>query len=45
MSKDTMKALVFKKPYEVAIEDRPIPKIRDQTDVIVKVIYSALCGR
>ncbi len=40
-----MKAVVFKKPYEVAIEDRPIPKIQDQTDVIVKVTYSALCGR
>lgn len=45
MSKDTMKAVVFKAPYEVAMEDRPIPKITEPTDIIVKVIYSALCGR
>lgn len=37
MSKDTMKAVVFKGPYKVAIEDRPVPKIQDQTDIIVKV--------
>ena len=44
MAKDTMRAVVFKGPHEVAIEDRPIPKIIDDTDIIVKVIYSALCG-
>ncbi|MCJ1274454.1 hypothetical protein MMC21_002250 [Puttea exsequens] len=44
MTKDTMRAVVFKKPYEVALEERPIPKIKDPTDIIVKVIYSALCG-
>jgi hypothetical protein len=37
MAKDTMKAVVFKGPRKVVIEDRPIPKIKDQTDVIVKV--------
>jgi hypothetical protein len=37
MAKDTMKAVVFKGPHKVVIEDRPIPKIKDQTDVIVKV--------
>jgi hypothetical protein len=45
MSKPTMKAVIFKGPHEVAIEERPIPKIQDQTDVIVKVGYTALCGR
>ena len=45
MAKDTMKAVVFKEPYVIAIEDRPIPKIKDQTDIIVKVMYTALCGR
>jgi threonine dehydrogenase-like Zn-dependent dehydrogenase len=45
MAKDTMKAVVFKGRHKVAIEDRPIPKIKDQTDIIVKVIYTALCGR
>ena len=45
MSKDTMKAVVFKGPKKVVIEDRPIPKIQDPTDIIVKVDYTALCGR
>jgi threonine dehydrogenase-like Zn-dependent dehydrogenase len=37
MGKDTMKAVVFKGPHKVVIEDRPVPKIQDPTDVIVKV--------
>jgi threonine dehydrogenase-like Zn-dependent dehydrogenase len=37
MGNDTMKAVVFKGPGKVVIEDRPVPKIKDQTDVIVKV--------
>ena len=45
MSKTTMKAVVFKGTLDVKIEDRPIPKIIDQTDIIIKVNYSALCGR
>ena len=45
MVKDTMRAVVFKGPHKVALEDRPIPKIKEETDIIVKVIYSALCGR
>ena len=45
MSKTTMKAVVFKGTLDVKIEDRPIPKIIDQTDIIIKVHYSALCGR
>ncbi|RAL65009.1 hypothetical protein DID88_001117 [Monilinia fructigena] len=44
MSKDTMKAVVFHGTLDVRLEDRPIPKIVDQTDVIIKVKYSALCG-
>jgi len=39
-----MKAVIFKAPHKVAIEDRPIPKIKEPTDIIVKVINSALCG-
>jgi D-arabinose 1-dehydrogenase-like Zn-dependent alcohol dehydrogenase len=45
MAEKTMKAVIFKGPHKVAIEERPVPKIKDQTDIIVKVIYSALCGR
>lgn len=40
-----MKAVVFKGVKEVALEDRPRPTIQDPTDVIVKVKYTALCGR
>lgn len=32
-----MKAVIFHGPGKVAIEDRPIPKIKDETDIIVKV--------
>lgn len=39
-----MRAVVFKGPSSVAIEDRPIPKITDSRDVILKVRYAALCG-
>ncbi len=45
MAKDTMRAVVFKGPGKVVLEDRPIPKIQDPTDIIVKVNYTALCGR
>lgn len=45
MAKDTMKAVIFKGPGVVAIEDRPIPKIKESTDVVVRVVYTALCGR
>jgi len=44
MAKETMRAVVFKGKLQVAVEDRPIPKIQDSTDIIVKVRYSALCG-
>lgn len=39
-----MRAVVFKGPYKVEVTERPVPQIRDDTDIIVKVIYSALCG-
>ncbi|KAL8998490.1 MAG: hypothetical protein Q9169_002433 [Polycauliona sp. 2 TL-2023] len=44
MAAKTMRAVVFKGPHKVELEDRPIPRIQDDTDIIVKVIYSALCG-
>ena len=37
MGKDTMRAVVFKGPGKVVIEDRPIPKIKEPGDIIVKV--------
>ena len=45
MPEGTMKAVVFKGPHKVEIEDRPIPQIQDDQDIIVKVEYTALCGR
>jgi len=45
MSKETMKAVVFKGPHKVEIQDRPVPKVQDPGDIIIKVEYSALCGR
>lgn len=45
MAKDTMRCVVFKGPFQVELEDRPIPRIEEPTDIIVKVKYTALCGR
>lgn len=45
MGKSTMRAVVFKGPYKVELEERPIPQIQEPTDIIVKVKYTALCGR
>lgn len=39
-----MKAVVFDGPYKVSIQDRPIPQLQDDNDIIVKVSASALCG-
>ncbi|KAJ5753594.1 uncharacterized protein N7511_007747 [Penicillium nucicola] len=40
-----MQAVVFKGPLQVALEERPIPKVQLSTDVVLKVRYTALCGR
>lgn len=45
MPGDTMKAVIFKGPHKVIIEDRPVPKIKEPGDIILKVEYTALCGR
>ena len=46
MSADnTMRAVVFRGPYKVAVEERPVPRIQDAGDIVVKVTYTALCGR
>ncbi|KAL5365804.1 chaperonin 10-like protein [Aspergillus floccosus] len=39
-----MRAVVFRGPYKVAVEERPIPQIQNAEDIIVKVTYTALCG-
>jgi len=40
-----MQAVIFKGKLHVEVEQRPIPKIQDPKDIIVKVRYTALCGR
>ncbi|KAH6849803.1 dehydrogenase-like protein [Chaetomium sp. MPI-CAGE-AT-0009] len=40
----TMKAVVFHGPKHVAVEERPVPKLQDPKDIIVKVQSTALCG-
>jgi hypothetical protein len=37
MGNDTMKAVIFHGPGKVSIEDRPIPQIKEEKDIIVKV--------
>lgn len=39
-----MRAVVYKGPHEVAVEDKPYPKLQADTDCILKVTTSALCG-
>lgn len=40
-----MRAVIFHEPFKVAVEERPIPKIQEPGDVILKISYTALCGR
>jgi hypothetical protein len=44
-AQETMQAVVFHGPYKVAVERRPMPKVRDPQDIVIKVGYTALCGR
>ena len=41
----TMKAVILKGSYRVAVEDVPVPKIKEDGDVLVKVHLAGLCGR
>lgn len=40
----TMKAIVAKGKYKIAVEDKPMPAIEKETDVILKTRVSGLCG-
>ncbi|KAJ6785883.1 hypothetical protein PWT90_05459 [Aphanocladium album] len=40
----TMKAVVFDGPRKVSIQDRPVPRVNDSRDIIIKVQATALCG-
>ncbi|HUC48078.1 MAG TPA: zinc-dependent alcohol dehydrogenase family protein [Xanthobacteraceae bacterium] len=39
-----MKALVYNGPGRKTVEDRPIPKIAEPTDAIVKIAKTTICG-
>ena len=39
-----MKAVVYKEPYELAVEEVDDPRIEDPTDVVVKITTTAICG-
>ena len=39
-----MKAVVYKEPYKVAVEDVDDVNIQDPTDVIVRITSTAICG-
>ena len=39
-----MRAVVYKGPFEVAVENVPDPTIQHPNDVIVKITSSCICG-
>ena len=39
-----MKAVVYKEPFRVTVEDVPEPRIQHPNDVIVRVTSTAICG-
>jgi threonine dehydrogenase-like Zn-dependent dehydrogenase len=40
-----MKAIVWEgKPFHMAVEDQPIPRINDPNDVVIRITTSAICG-
>ena len=39
-----MKAVVYKGNGEIVLEDRPVPKILDDRDAIIKVTLTTICS-
>jgi glutathione-independent formaldehyde dehydrogenase len=44
MERITMKAVVFKKPYEVAVETVDDPRIEQPLDAIIRITTANICG-
>lgn len=44
MQLETMRAVIFKGPFEVEVVTKPIPNILEPTDAILKVSCAGLCG-
>lgn len=41
--KESMLALVYRGNHEIGLEERPVPKLRDPRDAIVRVTRSTIC--
>ena len=39
-----MKAVVYKEPFSVAVEDVEDPRIEDPTDAVIRITSTAICG-
>ncbi|MFD0853470.1 alcohol dehydrogenase catalytic domain-containing protein, partial [Actinomadura adrarensis] len=39
-----MRAVVYRKPFEIAVEEVPDPRIEQPNDVIVRITSSGICG-
>ena len=39
-----MRAVVYRKPFEVAVEEVPDPRIEQPNDVIVRITSACICG-
>lgn len=39
-----MKAVVYHGPYDMRVDNKPMPEIKERDDVIVKVTTTAICG-
>ncbi|PKS12901.1 hypothetical protein jhhlp_000241 [Lomentospora prolificans] len=39
-----MLAVVFDGPYKVSVQERPIPTVENEEDIVIKVSASGLCG-
>ena len=39
-----MKAMVYRGPYRIRVEEKPHPKIEHPNDAIVRVTHAAICG-
>ncbi|TKV26373.1 glutathione-dependent formaldehyde dehydrogenase [Arthrobacter sp. NamB2] len=39
-----MKAMVYRGPYKIRVEEKPMPKIEHPNDAIIRVTTAAICG-
>ena len=41
---ETMKALVFKEPWKIDLEEVPIPRVKEKNQVLIKITAFGICG-